>query len=398
MISQHLGSARIPAPALAVDVLLSLVREQLGMDVAFVARFEGARRHIRNIIDTVDLPGFGAGHVDDLDDTYCRAITSQGMDEVTPDARSSETARQLRDTRVFDVGAYIGIPLHRADGSLYGTLCAFSRRARPEIGAQQAEVLRAAGRLAMEVIESQDARLGQHDLTRDDIEGLLAAHGPWPVFQPIVHMADRKVVGHEALSRFPVGTPDPSRWFAAAADIGLQGQIEMAALERAVSHLDTMEGLMGLNISEVTLQMPAFAALAERLPLERIVLELTEHDLIRDYPRLQATLDPLRQRGLQVAVDDAGSGYASFQHVLILRPDFVKLDIALVHDIDRSDTRQALVSGLQAFASRTGLTLMAEGVETKAEVECLLSIGIEHGQGFYLGRPAPDGDDVPPTS
>jgi len=91
---------------------------------------------------------------------------------------------------------------------------------------------------------------------------------------------------------------------------------------------------------------------------------------------------------VRISVDDAGAGYASLRHILELQPDFVKLDIGLVHQIDADPARQALAAGLHHYAAEAGNTLIAEGVETPAECSTLHRLGIPLAQGFFLGRPA----------
>lgn len=116
------------------------------------------------------------------------------------------------------------------------------------------------------------------------------------------------------------------------------------------------------------------------------IVELTEHVMIEDYEELRAALASLGSH-VEVAVDDAGAGFASMRHILELRPSFAKLDMSLVRGIDEDDLRQALAAGLNYFALRTGCQLIAEGVETQAEADTLQRLGIEYGQGYLYGRP-----------
>ena len=92
---------------------------------------------------------------------------------------------------------------------------------------------------------------------------------------------------------------------------------------------------------------------------------------------------------MKVSVDDAGAGFASLRHILELKPDFVKLDVALVRGIEADPARQALIVGLCHFAARTGAILIAEGIETAAEAETVRGLGVPFGQGYLLGRPGP---------
>jgi EAL domain-containing protein (putative c-di-GMP-specific phosphodiesterase class I) len=119
-----------------------------------------------------------------------------------------------------------------------------------------------------------------------------------------------------------------------------------------------------------------------------IIVELTEHERIDDYPAVRSALKRLGPN-VTLAIDDAGSGFASLRHILALKPAYVKLDIEWVHGIARDPVRRALVSGLVYFASETGCELIAEGIETDEELAALRDLGIQLGQGFFLARPAP---------
>jgi EAL domain-containing protein (putative c-di-GMP-specific phosphodiesterase class I) len=119
-----------------------------------------------------------------------------------------------------------------------------------------------------------------------------------------------------------------------------------------------------------------------------VVLEITEHDQVNDYPALVAAIADLGDH-VTIAVDDAGSGFASLRHIVELRPAYVKLDRGLIAGIDRDVARQAMVAGLREFAARLDVTLVAEGVEREAEWATLLGLDLRRGQGYLFGRPAP---------
>ena len=121
----------------------------------------------------------------------------------------------------------------------------------------------------------------------------------------------------------------------------------------------------------------------------RLVAEITEHAPIDDYARLGEAVGKLRAHGMRLAIDDAGAGYSSLRNILELRPDMIKLDSSLVRDIDSDRSKQALASGLISFAAEIGSGIVAEGIESEPELERLVTLGVEHGQGYLLGRPAP---------
>lgn len=122
------------------------------------------------------------------------------------------------------------------------------------------------------------------------------------------------------------------------------------------------------------------------------MLEVTEHASVSDYSLIAAELAPLRRKGLTLAVDDAGAGFASFRHILKLKPDVIKLDISLIHSIDTDIGCRALAAALIRFAEETGSKVVAEGVETAAELHVLRELGISLAQGYLLGRPLPTGE------
>ena len=120
------------------------------------------------------------------------------------------------------------------------------------------------------------------------------------------------------------------------------------------------------------------------------MLEITEHESVSDYEPLTNTLGFARSRGLRLAVDDAGSGYASFRHILTLRPDYIKLDRDLTAGIDTDAARRALASAVVMFALELDAQVTAEGVETEGELDTLCSLSVDAAQGYYLARPSTD--------
>ena len=224
--------------------------------------------------------------------------------------------------------------------------------------------------------------------TRARLRQVLTAHAFHPVFQPIVELATSSIVGFEALTRFHDGTR-PDLRFAEAIRMGLGPAFELATIRAALDGAARLpDGFLSLNLS------PGFVLRGDRRFRElvkgsrrRLVLELTEHVPIDDYRLVRNALAKLGDVG--IAVDDAGAGYASFRHILELRPNYAKLDLSLVRGIDGDDLRQALAAGLQYFASKIGCRLIAEGVETHHEADVLRRLGVDLAQGYLFGRPEP---------
>jgi EAL domain-containing protein (putative c-di-GMP-specific phosphodiesterase class I) len=226
------------------------------------------------------------------------------------------------------------------------------------------------------------------DLER--IAELIDSDQPEVVFQPIVELGSRGVVGYEALSRFhlePRRSPDV--WFAQAARVGLGVELELKAVRSALDLLDEVPDhcFLSLNVSAPTLCSSGLEAAMTAVTGDRVVLELTEHDLIRDYDRLNTATARFRESGIRVAVDDAGTGCSGFSHILKVSPDVIKLDRTITRSIDLHPARQDLAASVVALARGIGATVVAEGVESDAECHELARIGVSEGQGYLFGRP-----------
>jgi len=224
---------------------------------------------------------------------------------------------------------------------------------------------------------------------RAAVESVLRDRSITPAYQRVVDVATLATVGHEALARFPVDhTHGPAGWFSDAFAVGRGVELEWLAVTQAMTFLaEEPDTFLAVNMSPATvLQLPDHTLCdAETSP--RVVIELTEHVPIEDYSALRRALHDLREQGVRVAADDVGSGYAGFRHLVALEPDIIKLDISLVAGIDRSRVQRALTRALVAFATDVGAVVIAEGVETAAELDTLREVGVPWAQGYHLGRP-----------
>jgi EAL domain-containing protein (putative c-di-GMP-specific phosphodiesterase class I)/CheY-like chemotaxis protein len=219
---------------------------------------------------------------------------------------------------------------------------------------------------------------------------VIEGEGLTMALQPIVDLRSGRVEGVEALARFdPPPDWGPREWFEEAEAIGLRVELEQAALTRCLAGLDRLPDhwFLSVNLSPDAITSEGVLRLLRQEPATRIVLEITEHAQVADYAELLEVLGDFRSRGGRLAIDDAGAGFASLRHVLVLLPDVIKLDISLTQGIDRDRNRRALASAMISFAGEIGATIIAEGIETRDELDSLRSLGVRYGQGFYLGRP-----------
>lgn len=245
------------------------------------------------------------------------------------------------------------------------------------------------GRFVTGVLNPQVA---EQSASRQRIAGVLDRSAFSMVFQPMIRLEDETVAAYEALARFsgePIRTPDA--WFAEAHAAGLGIELELAALELALNCQSALpEGaVLSVNAGPNAATSPKLVELLGGADATRVIVELTEHVSVADYPYLVDALGELRATGARLAIDDTGAGMSSLAHILELSPDFIKLDRVLTTGIDRDPVRRALAASLVQFAADTGAVIVAEGIETADELRVLRDLGISHGQGYHLGYPVP---------
>jgi EAL domain-containing protein (putative c-di-GMP-specific phosphodiesterase class I)/CheY-like chemotaxis protein len=260
----------------------------------------------------------------------------------------------------------------------------FSPRVAPEVASALTEVM-----------DRKDASTRTRR-KEERIRRVLETRGVSIVYQPIVDLDAGSIAGAEALARF--ATPprrSPDVWFAEAEAVGLLRELELQAVAVAVSGLPKLPPptFLSVNVSPTTAASEELRDLVRRVQATRLVVELTEHAPVDDYDALNEALADLRAEGVQIAIDDSGAGVSSLRHVVSLAPDIVKLDRTLCRGIDADPVRQSLVSALVAFGVQLQTALVAEGIETDAELETIYRLGIRFAQGYLLARPEPIPDD-----
>ncbi len=205
-------------------------------------------------------------------------------------------------------------------------------------------------------------------------------------------------VGYEALSRGPESSEfeRPDKLFKVAYDNDLVLRLERLCRKKAIEAAANLpaDRILFLNVEPDAVADPdlrevlttTLLAQSDITP-DRVVLEITERSAITDFTMFRSTLEYLRALGFHVAVDDAGAGYGSLQCLAEVRPDWLKIDMSLVRDCDADEVRASLIASLVVFAGRLGVKLVAEGIETEAELRCLRDLGVGYGQGFLFTLP-----------
>ncbi len=373
-----------------IESALEFVRTHLGMEVAYLSEFVGADLVFR----AVSAPGLEqmahVGKTISLDQAYCHHILDGRLPELIPDTLAEPICQGIALTHSIPVRSHVSVPIRRQDGSAYGMFCCLSRTARHDLTERDVAVMRAFADLSAEQVNGKIAARVAHDSAYDTIKGILEQRDFDIVYQPIMDAAARRPKGFEALCRFRTQPyRAPNLWFDDAATVGLQTDLEICVIQKALEALNVLPTsiYVSVNASPATVISGRLGDIVAQWPAERIVLEITEHAMVADYDELLAELDVLRFRGVRLAIDDAGAGYSGLQHIVRLRPEIIKLDISLTSQIDEDIVRRSLASALVRFAIETDADIIAEGIETENELCTLYDLGVPLAQGYFLGRP-----------
>ncbi len=227
------------------------------------------------------------------------------------------------------------------------------------------------------------------------MKGAITTH-----FQPIVRLKDYHLLGYEALSRGPADTEyeAPYTMFETAAESDLAFELDRLCRRKAFDNAKAvrLDHHLFVNCLPAVIYDPEFwgeplKILLDELGLSasKIVMEISERYAIENYEVFRKAIGYYKQLGFSIAVDDTGVGHSSLETVVELRPQFIKLDLSLVHGIDRNPVKQELIRAIVTLSDSMQSKVIGEGIETEEEMDGLIRLGVPYGQGFYIGRPAP---------
>jgi len=346
--------------------VVDLAHRHVGLDVTFLSRFCGDQQIFRAVAGNPVPFGIVPGMARPLVGTPCARMVAGELPNL-----------------VQGSGTYVGVPVRLPGGRVYGTLASLSAQRQPRLDDRDLALLR----LLAEHVATEVADDAVPDALRDAIVGVLDSGRLDVALQPVVSLQTGELRAVEALTRFPSPLGRPDATFSAAAEIGLRHDLEMLAVDRALEIQQQVRAPVAVNLSP-DCAVDLVEHLPETAPLDDLVLELTEHVQVDSYADVRKQLQPLRERGLQLAVDDTGAGFASLRHVVELQPDIIKIDRSLVTGIDADQARRTVVTSFVLLALDTGARVIAEGVETAAELATVAELGVDEAQGFLLARPS----------
>ncbi|MFV0624552.1 putative bifunctional diguanylate cyclase/phosphodiesterase [Sphingomonas sp. ac-8] len=289
------------------------------------------------------------------------------------------------------IGASIGLSFFPEDA---GDLSTLMRRADIALYRAKAE-----GRSRVLAFEpSMDAEITRRSLLERELRRDLADDAFQPHFQPIVELASGRISGFEMLARWhraDGAAVGPDQFIPIAEESGLVDALMMQLLERACAVAATWPSdlLLSINVSPIQLKDPRFGdtvlALLARtgFPPQRIAVEITENAIIAEPVNARIAIGTLKDRGMQLVLDDFGTGFSSLQHLRMLPFDKLKIDKSYVQDMETDPEAHKLVHAIVELTAVLGLGVVAEGVETAAALDALRALGCREGQGYWFGRP-----------
>lgn len=374
-----------------VQRALQAARVHLGVDVAFVSRLRDGRRTFVYVDADGEQCPVEAGASDPDDESYCHYVVRGEMPALLRDPSSHPIASQMVATHQLPVGTHVSVPIELADGTTYGTFCCFAYEVTDEIDERDVAGVRMLARVVAGYLDEEERVRREADQRRERLRAIAASSDVEVVFQPVVRLADQQQVAYEALARFPRLGQGPGEVFADAWRLNIGVEVEMAAIRAALNHVTSLpaDASLSVNAAPATLVSDAFyrAITTADVDPSRLIVEVTEHAAVEDYPDLRSAVDRLAALGVRLAIDDVGAGFAGLNQIVHLSPDIIKIDAQLVRDVDQSVVKRAVVSALVALARETDIVVIAEGIETEAELDTLARLDVELGQGYHLSRP-----------
>ena len=376
----------------AVATSLEVVRAHLDADVAYFSEFLGDDV----VVQAVAAPGFAdeiaIGARLPRDATYSGLVAAGHIPQIVIDTAKVPLCEGDALTQSLPVRAVMCAPVDGADGAPLGMFCCLSRTPRPDFNGRDIAILQGiAGRCGSRISAQRSVSQSLLGL-RDMISAIIRDEAFDIVYQPIKTANGHIIKGFEALCRFRMQPyRAPNQWFDDAAKVGLRLELEVAVIRKVLNALHSLddETFISLNVSPNTVSSGKLAKALAGWPCPRIVLEITENSTATDYEMLVIEVARLRQMGALIAIDDAGGGHSGLQHIVKMNPDIIKLDISLTASIDTDIVRRSIAASLVNFATEIDAMIVAEGVETQAELDALAVLGVPLAQGHFLARPAP---------
>ncbi|MBI4743687.1 MAG: EAL domain-containing protein [Actinobacteria bacterium] len=239
----------------------------------------------------------------------------------------------------------------------------------------------------------------EKELMTEQLKEILENEKINTLLQPIINLSNNNIIGYEAFNYGPEGNlKSPRKLFWLAKESDLTCRLDKICREKAVKKAieNKSNGLLFININLDAIGSPVFkefldssSFISNKIPHDKIVFEVSEQSAVTNTDLFKMTFNYLKSMGFKTAIDDAGSGYyTNLQMINKIKPDFVKIDIPLIRDIDKDIIKQELVSTIVRLSSRSDIKTIAEGIETSVELNTLRDLNVQYGQGYFIAYPS----------
>lgn len=258
-------------------------------------------------------------------------------------------------------------------------------------------------RLIMQLVDNakkmgQFIRMKNEYRSKYELQKIIIEKNIKTVYQPVVELKSLEIIGYEALSRGPAGTEftNPTLLFILASEFGLSFELDVLCREKSFTNIRNMETdkKIFVNTLAMTIHDPEFRGkylekLLEDIKVKphNVVFEINEKMAIDNYDLFKVAMKDYSDIGIVHANDDMGTGYSGLERVMELNPGFMKIDISLVRDVDKSYIKQQIIKAMVSLSNGLNSNVIAEGIETRAEYEMLRSMNVKYGQGYLFGKP-----------
>jgi EAL domain-containing protein (putative c-di-GMP-specific phosphodiesterase class I) len=332
-----------------------------------------------------------------------KRVSAGGVHVVVSDISMPEMTgvELLRAIRAYDADLPVvlvtGLPAidSATDAVEYGAFKYIVKPFEPEVlrnAVERARKLYRLARMKREALKLLGSNAVSADRAGLESSFYSALGSMWMAFQPILRATDATVFGYEALLRTEEPTLiRPDLVVDAAERLNVLPQLGRKVRQLAAAAMSNAPPDAALFLNLHPLDLADEELFDELSPLtqlaSRVILEVTERAAIEQVDAVERRVSQLRERGFRIAVDDLGAGYAGLSSFALLEPEIVKLDVSLLRDIDQSPVKQKLVASMTALCKDMGFLVVAEGIETPAERDCVVSLGCDLLQGFLFARP-----------
>lgn len=242
----------------------------------------------------------------------------------------------------------------------------------------------------------------------DELEDILNKENIFTVFQPIVSLKDGCIIGYEALSRGPKGSPlySPKMLFSTAEKFNKLWELEKLCRIKAIQRARCIANnkFLFINVDPYILKDEKFIKgftkeflHKHNMSPETIIFEITERASIEDYKSFRNALDNYLEEGYKIAIDDTGAGYSGLRTISETRPHYIKIDMEIVRDVHQDFFKKSLIRSLVSLSQDTHMNVIAEGIENEDELKTLIDLGVDAGQGYFLQKPTEKFSEITET-